>query len=128
MARQIEQWSREPYYRQLAGFLRDDIRSGAIAPGEKLPSEPELQRTYGLSRGVVRQALALLRDEGLVETVGRIGSRVQAPQGLAGMRKPRRQLAGVTSGRRGFAARSGPAGRSLLSRSACPDSRRGHGE
>ena len=77
MAREIEQWSREPYYRQLAAFLRDDIHSGVIPEGGKLPSEPELQRTYGLSRGVVRQALALLRDEGLVETAGRIGSRVR---------------------------------------------------
>ena len=77
MVRSIEKWGREPYYRQLAGFLRDDIRGGRIQPGEKLPSEPELQREYGLSRGVVRQALEVLRGEGLVETVGRIGSRVR---------------------------------------------------
>ena len=55
-----------PLYRTVADELRRRIRSGAIAVGEPLPSEAELCREFSASRGPVRQALATLRDEGLV--------------------------------------------------------------
>ncbi|MBW4703680.1 winged helix-turn-helix domain-containing protein [Micromonospora sp. RL09-050-HVF-A] len=53
-------------FRQLADLLRDRITSGALAPGASLPSELRLAQEYGLSRTSVRQAVALLRSEGLV--------------------------------------------------------------
>ncbi|MEU1889446.1 winged helix-turn-helix domain-containing protein [Micromonospora rifamycinica] len=53
-------------FRQLADLLRDRITSGAPAPGASLPSELRLAQEYGLSRTSVRQAVALLRSEGLV--------------------------------------------------------------
>ncbi len=77
MAREIDRWAEEPYYQQLAAILRADIRSGGLGPGEALPSEPQLMHTYGVSRGTVRKALEVLRDEGLIETVRRRGSRVR---------------------------------------------------
>lgn len=53
-------------FRQLADLLRDRITSGDLAPGASLPSELRLAQQYGLSRTSVRQAVALLRSEGLV--------------------------------------------------------------
>ena len=79
MAREIDRWAEEPYYSQLAAILRADIRSGRLKPGEALPSEPQLMHEYGVSRGTVRKALEVLRDEGAVQTVHRRGSRVIGP-------------------------------------------------
>ena len=46
--------------------LKESILSGQIRPGEKLPSENQLSREYGLSRHTVRKALAILENEGYV--------------------------------------------------------------
>ncbi|MHA6262541.1 FadR/GntR family transcriptional regulator [Arenibacterium sp. CAU 1754] len=51
----------------LAKALRDAIAAGEIAIGEKLPSEAALTVQYGVSRTVVREAIASLRADGLVE-------------------------------------------------------------
>lgn len=53
-------------FRQLADLLRNRITSGDLAPGASLPSELRLAQEYGLSRTSVRQAISLLRSEGLV--------------------------------------------------------------
>ncbi|MFE9694457.1 GntR family transcriptional regulator [Micromonospora sp. NPDC005806] len=53
-------------FRQLADLLRDRITSGDLAPGASLPSELRLAQEYGMSRTSVRQAISLLRSEGLV--------------------------------------------------------------
>lgn len=50
----------------LAVELRSRIRSGVLRVGEPIPSESELCREFGSSRGPVRQALAALREEGLI--------------------------------------------------------------
>ncbi len=47
--------------------LEAAITTGAIAPGESLPSERELQARFGTSRGVVREALRALRQKGLLD-------------------------------------------------------------
>lgn len=43
-----------------------EIRSGRLAPGTRLPTEHELMAALGVSRTVVREAVAALRAEGLV--------------------------------------------------------------
>lgn len=48
--------------------LTEEIVAGDLAPGTRLPTERELMETYGVSRTVVREAIAALRAEGLVET------------------------------------------------------------
>src|SRR5919206_4155251 len=53
-------------YRQIAAHLREAIRRGELAPGDKLPSETELIDHYRVARMTVRQAVAELRGEGLV--------------------------------------------------------------
>lgn len=55
-----------PLHRTLADELRTRIRGGVLAIGQMLPSEAELCREFSASRGPVRQALAALRDEGLI--------------------------------------------------------------
>ena len=47
-------------YEEIAARLADDIRSGALVPGERLPSERDLARTLEVSRASVREALASL--------------------------------------------------------------------
>lgn len=49
-------------------WLKEQFASNAIPVGERLPSEPELARRFGSSRPPVRQALARLIHEGLIET------------------------------------------------------------
>lgn len=56
-----------PKYRQVAESLRTAILSGDYETGTKLPSETQLIDLYGASRTTVRQALALLNNEGLTE-------------------------------------------------------------
>jgi GntR family transcriptional regulator len=55
---------------RLSFRVRDDlvarISSGAIAPGEKLPPEPELAEELGVSRSTLREALRSLEDDGFV--------------------------------------------------------------
>ncbi|CAN5543416.1 FadR/GntR family transcriptional regulator [soil metagenome] len=48
--------------------LGADIRGGRLAPGARLPTEQELTSTMGVSRTVVREAVAALRANGLVVT------------------------------------------------------------
>lgn len=55
-----------PLHRVLTVELRQRIRGGEIAVGESLPSEAQLCQEFSASRGPVRQALAALRDEGLI--------------------------------------------------------------
>ena len=54
---------------QVVGELRSAIVDGTRAPGERLPSEPDLARTLGISRPTLRDALRALEDEGLVRRV-----------------------------------------------------------
>lgn len=56
-----------PAYRQLADILRAQIERGDY--DVKIPSEPTLTQRYGVARGTVRKAIAVLQDEGLVITV-----------------------------------------------------------
>lgn len=51
----------------VAGKLQDEIRDGTLKPGDKLPSEAGLTERFGVSRTVIREAIASLRADGLVE-------------------------------------------------------------
>ena len=65
--------------RQLFEQLAGEIRSGRLAPGERLPTEQALTRAARVSRTVVREAVAALRAEGLVITRQGVGAFV-APE------------------------------------------------
>lgn len=53
---------------QVARRLTDAIILGVLEHGERLPSEPELARRFGVAVITVREGLGMLRDSGLVET------------------------------------------------------------
>ncbi|MEU1883938.1 GntR family transcriptional regulator [Micromonospora rifamycinica] len=52
------------------------IESGELQPLKPLPSELRLQQEYGVARGTVRAAIALLRERGLVMTMPQRGTYV----------------------------------------------------
>jgi DNA-binding GntR family transcriptional regulator len=60
----------------MAAWLRSRITSGELAPGQVLPSEKDLMDTFGVARTTARRAMAMLRAEGLAETVAQRGSYV----------------------------------------------------
>lgn len=67
-------------YYQLQELLKEQIESGVWAPGDLLPSEPELARGLGVSRVVVRQALAILEDDRQITRVRGRGTFVAQPK------------------------------------------------
>ncbi|MCG5461300.1 GntR family transcriptional regulator [Micromonospora sp. MED01] len=58
----------QPRYRAIAEELRERIESGIIPPGTLLPAESALTAEFQAARGTVRQAIAALREAGLVST------------------------------------------------------------
>lgn len=52
---------------RISDALRRDLRAGLFKPGQRLPSEHDLTRLHSVSRAVVREAIAALRADGLVE-------------------------------------------------------------
>ena len=73
-------FSKEPIIRreprlseQVAGFLAEEISNGHMRPGISLPSEAELSYRFNVSRTVIREALARLKNEGYITS--RQGSR-----------------------------------------------------
>ncbi len=66
-------------YRQIADNLREQISSGALQPGDQLPTEPQLAAAYGASRSTIRLAVGLLTTNGLVETRQGMGTFVSQP-------------------------------------------------
>jgi DNA-binding FadR family transcriptional regulator len=58
---------REPVSDQLFARLRDQILTGAIAPGDPLPSERDLAVDYGVNRHAVREAVKRLQQCRLIE-------------------------------------------------------------
>ncbi|HCB42716.1 MAG: GntR family transcriptional regulator [Pseudomonadales bacterium] len=60
-------------YEKLADDIAELIRTGVIAPGEKVPSVRHASRTYGVSPSTVFQAYYLLEDRGLIQARPRSG-------------------------------------------------------
>lgn len=71
---------------QIANHLRAAILTKKLAPGERLPSQPELSKRYGVARETVKGALRILAEERLI--ISRQGSgafvraRSERPVGL----------------------------------------------
>jgi GntR family transcriptional regulator len=88
-----------PRYRLVADELRRRILAGVIPPGSLLPSESDLMGEFGVSRGTIREAIALLRAEGLVVTEQGRGTyaRPVMPVRRLGSERYRQELARITS-------------------------------
>lgn len=67
----------KPMYRQIADALREQINAGELKPGDALPTESSLQDAFSVSRVTVRQALKLLTEEHIIESIQGSGSYVK---------------------------------------------------
>lgn len=89
-----------PRYRLVADELRRRILAGAIPPGSLLPSEAALMAEFGGARGTIREAIGLLRAEGLVVTEHGRGTyaRPVLPVRRLGSERYRREIERLTAG------------------------------
>jgi DNA-binding GntR family transcriptional regulator len=62
-----------PKWVALADDIREQIKSGQLKPGDKLPSTARLCTMYGVSTIVIRNAMITLKAEGFVEGVPGVG-------------------------------------------------------
>ena len=72
----------DPMYEQIATVLRDQITTGQLKPGARLPTQAMISEEYGVSRIVARRALDLLESEGLIDRVQGGGAFVRRYQPL----------------------------------------------
>lgn len=70
---------RLPRYQRVAATLRDAISRRKWKAGDRLPAELDLAEEYGIAAGTVRQAIAQLVDEGLLERHQGRGTFVRKP-------------------------------------------------
>lgn len=65
----VDHFDPEPKYRQIANIVREQIRAGELEPMTPIPSEARMVQIHGVARETVRQAVALLREQGWVFTI-----------------------------------------------------------
>lgn len=70
----IQKVNSTPLYLQLKNKIKKDIRTGVLKPGDKLPSESQMQKEYDMSRVTVRNAMTELEVEGYIIKVQGKGS------------------------------------------------------
>lgn len=76
----VNRRSSVPLYVQVKQALEGQIDQAGWRPGDRIPSEPELCRVFGVSRPVVRQALLELSHEGLLIRKKGLGTFVAEPR------------------------------------------------
>jgi DNA-binding transcriptional regulator YhcF (GntR family) len=89
--------SGRPYLR-VAAAIRQRIVSGALRPGERVPSTRQVVRDFGVAMATATRALAVLRDEGLVISRPGSGTVVRSPD-AAPRRAARSRDGALTTGR-----------------------------
>jgi AcrR family transcriptional regulator len=88
-------------YARIAAELRDQIETGALAPGDRVPSTREITRRCGVAMATATKALALLRQEGIVRPVPGVGTVVVGRQPAHGRPPAPATSPGAAAGRRG---------------------------
>lgn len=73
----VAQWRPARFASFVVEELADQIVRGALPAGEVLPTEPALCEQFGFSRTVIREALKLLEERGLVRIEQGRGTTVQ---------------------------------------------------
>ena len=81
----IDRGSPLPMYHQLKQLLVKDIERRRLQPGDRILGDHELCSRYDVSRTVVRQALAELENEGVIERVKGRGTFVAHPKTAEGL-------------------------------------------
>jgi DNA-binding GntR family transcriptional regulator len=94
----VASYQGKPAYIQIADDLRQRILDGVLRTGDKLPSETALMADYGVSRIVVRGAVDILQNEGLVSKEQGRGTFVRS------QRPPHRRISGDLYGKRPVAS------------------------
>lgn len=61
-------------YDEVVSQVKEEIKKGNLKTGEKLPSEQEMAKMFNVSRSTIREALTILRVEGIVETKKGVGT------------------------------------------------------
>jgi GntR family transcriptional regulator len=102
-----------PLYNQIAESLLDQIESGRLAPGSRLPPERELSEMLQVNRMTLRQALQLLERQGLVIRRQGDGTYVADP-------KIERQAGRLFSFTRGMERRGYKPGARIIRLVECP--------
>lgn len=72
----------QPMYEKIADTLREQMTSGSLQPGARLPTQEQLSETFHVSRIVARQALDILEGEGLIDRIRGGGAFVRRYQPL----------------------------------------------
>lgn len=70
-----------PPYVQVAEYLRRQIQTGVLKPGDQIPPSRELQEKFGIASATVQNAFRMLKSEGLIYGVQGRGSFVRRPEG-----------------------------------------------
>ncbi|WP_042174855.1 winged helix-turn-helix domain-containing protein [Streptomyces sp. NBRC 110035] len=79
---------------RIADVLRERIRAGELRAGERLPTQAELAEEFGVERGVVRRALRVLADDGLLSNVSK-GSPPRIAEPAPASDEPRPTMVGL---------------------------------
>jgi DNA-binding FadR family transcriptional regulator len=98
---------RRKLFQQVASHLERQILDGALKPGDLLPTERDLQITFGVGRPAIREALITLQRAGLVETSNGLRARVAMPTAsvvVAGMGSAVHQMLSTKDGQLHFQA------------------------
>lgn len=77
---------------KIAAEIAREINDSKLGPGDRLPTEHILAKTFGVSRSVIREAIAQLRNEGFVETRQGVGAFVTDPRQRISIRIERSKL------------------------------------
>jgi GntR family transcriptional regulator len=64
---EVDYASHLPPHQQIAGYYRQRIESGELAPHDRLPSIVQLQQEWGVARATAQKVLRLLVTEGYAE-------------------------------------------------------------
>ena len=84
-------------WRQIADGIGAELAAGRLRAGQKLPTEAQLARRFGVNRHTVRRALAVLAERGLVRTTQGRGTFVEA-RPLASPIGPRTRFSEIVAG------------------------------
>jgi GntR family transcriptional regulator len=109
-ASRVDPTSDQPLFRQIASVLRERIMSGELEPGAQLPSETDLRAQFSTSRPTVRQAVALLTTEGLVQSEHGRGTFVRRRPPVRRLSADRLSRSRRASGQAAFLADAAAAG------------------
>ncbi len=94
----IDQTSNIPVYRQIGTWIRNQISTGRIQPGEQLPTTRDLAKSCNVGRMIVISAYQLLESEGLINgRVGRGSFVTTTSTALPASKQPRRTWENILS-------------------------------